>query len=446
MATLLHMPEVAAGATEAVLAEWLVGEGAAFAAGQSIVVIETEKAVVDVEAENDAIVLRTLVPAGSTVEVGAPVALLGSEAERDADLDRLLADLGVSAPPTTTPAPERRDLPGLEVVNPDPASPDPSVNPVPVGSAPAENGHAPGRIFVSPVARRMLAEAGLRPEDVRGSGPNGRIVRRDVEQAVATRSTPAAPAQTAPPQAGAASRPTDAPPSAVSEGAAADYEEIPHSRLRRAIAARLTASKRDIPHFYLKRTANVDALLALRAQLNAVADEKISVNDLLIRAVAAAHLAVPDANVSWTDDSLHRYRTVDISVAIASDRGLVTPVLRGVESLSTSAISRGVKQYVAQAAAGKLQQRDLEGGSITITNLGMYGVDEFAAIINPPQSAILAVGTARPEPVVIDGEITTATTLGLVLSVDHRAIDGALAAQWMAALVAAVEAPLRLLV
>jgi pyruvate dehydrogenase E2 component (dihydrolipoamide acetyltransferase) len=212
------------------------------------------------------------------------------------------------------------------------------------------------------------------------------------------------------------------------------------------VATRLTQSKQEIPHFYVRRTVRLDALLALRAQLNEAASTRISVNDFLIRATAVAHTQVPEANVTWTDEAMRRYDTVDISVAIASERGLVTPVLRGVEKSPLSAISTQVKQFADQANSGRLQQKDLEGGSISISNLGMYGVDEFAAIINPPQSAILAVGTGRPTVEVVDGQPAVVTTANLVLSVDHRAIDGVLAAQWMSALVEALENPLRLVV
>jgi pyruvate dehydrogenase E2 component (dihydrolipoamide acetyltransferase) len=226
--------------------------------------------------------------------------------------------------------------------------------------------------------------------------------------------------------------------------AGAGFRDIPHTRLRRAVASRLTASKQTIPHFYVKRTARIDALLALRKQLNEVSPEKISVNDLVLRAVAVAHRAVPEANVIWTDDALRQFESADVAVAIASERGLVTPVLRAVETLSPSAIASQVKAFVVQANEGKLQQRDLEGGSISVTNLGMFGVEEFSAIINPPQSAILAVGAGAPTAVVVDGAVEVATQMALVLSVDHRAIDGALAALWMGALIQAFEEPLRL--
>ncbi|MFE4783391.1 2-oxo acid dehydrogenase subunit E2, partial [Streptomyces sp. NPDC056716] len=299
-----------------------------------------------------------------------------------------------------------------------------------------------GRVFSSPLARRILRAADLDIGQVGGTGPGGRIVRRDAERAVAEAVAEAErTAASAAPEPAAPATPVALPqPPAPATG----FHDVPHTRLRRAIANRLTASKQTIPHFYLRRTARIDALLALRQQLNAVAPHKISVNDLVIAAVAVAHREVPDANVIWTDDGMRRFESVDVAVAVASERGLVTPVLTGVERMSPSAIAREVKDYVRRANEGALQQRDLEGGSITVTNLGMYGVEEFSAIINPPHSAILAVGAGRPAPVVVDGAIEVATQMALVLSVDHRAIDGALAAQWMGALINALEEPLRL--
>jgi pyruvate dehydrogenase E2 component (dihydrolipoamide acetyltransferase) len=380
MASLLRVPEVAAGATEVVLAEWLVGERVPVTAGQPIVLIETEKASVEVEAEADAVLLRALVPGGATVAVGAPMAVLGARDEQDTDVDRLLADLGVGA-------------------------------------------SKPGRVFISPIARKLLKESGLSVDHVRGTGPNGRIVRRDVESAVArAKETPA-------PQ-----------PEPEPDG----HRDVPASRVRRAVATRLTNSKATIPHFYVKRTARIDALLALRIQLNEVAPVKISVNDLIVRAVGVAHQAVPECNVVWTGDAVRQFESVDVAVAVASARGLVTPVVRDVQASTPSAVAARVQELVARAGDGTLRQQDLEGGSITVSNLGMYGVEEFAAIINPPHSAILAVGAALPTPVVVAGAVEVATQVTLVLSVDHRAIDGALAARWLAALVTALEQPLRL--
>lgn len=411
MPELLLVPEVAAGATEVVIADWLVQPGADFTAGDAIAVIETEKAVVEMEAPQGGTLLKALVAPGTTIEVGAPMALVGSPSDVGTDLQAALAGLGHGQPTAAEP---------VEVAQ----ATEEGAESVAVGET--------GRLFVSPIARKLLRDAGLSADGVVGTGPGGRIRRRDVEGLVAGSRAPA-PRSEVVPEVGPA----------PAEGA---WTDVPHSRLRRAIARRLTESKQDVPHFYVRRSVTLDPLLELRTQLVGSTGTKVSVNDFLVRAIAAAHQQVPDANVIWTDEAIRRFDHVDVSVAIASERGLVTPVLRNVETSSVSAISRQVKAYVEQANAGTLQQRDLEGGSITLSNLGMYGVDEFSAIINPPQSAILAVGAGRPTPVVEDGQVVVRTVAEVVLSVDHRAIDGALAAQWMGALVHALHHPLSLLV
>ena len=479
MASLLRVPEVAAGATEAVLSEWLVEERAAVTADQPIVVIETDKATVEVPAGADAVLLRRLVTGGQPVEVGSPMALVGDGSEADGDLDQILTALGVPAaapragngapPPTGTDgdrpplgsvsaAPEPETAPEATVAGPADdlpvaAPPAPGGTPAPGGNGSQgdraaggvqDNRTGPRRVFASPLARRILSSAGLGTDGIAGSGPGGRIVRRDAEAAVREASRPASAAPAAAPIPVPAPAPEPAPQPPVTS-AGQGYEEVPHTRVRRAIAARLTASKQTVPHFYVKRTARIDALLDLRRQLNEVSPQKISVNDLLLRAVAVAHIRVPEANAVWTDDAVRVFDSVDVAVAIASQRGLVTPVLRDVQRTSPGAIAAQVRDYVRRADEGRLAQRDLEGGSIAVTNLGMYGVEEFAAIINPPQSAILAVGAGVAAPVVVDGSVAVATVMTLVLSVDHRVIDGALAARWMDALVTTVEQPLRLL-
>lgn len=441
MATLLRVPEVAAGATEVVLSDWLVEEGASVEVGVPVVVVETDKAVMEIEAESAGVLLRRLHPGGSSIEVGSAYALVGTSEEADGDVDALLGSLGVGA---ATPQPDA--TPESE---PEPEQSQPVVAaPTEAPEAPVEApGEAPrnGRIFAAPIARRILGAAGIALESVTGTGPRGRISKKDAEAAVrAAEQQAAAPAPVAPPvqpaapQQAAASTPQTAPPADGST-------EEPHSRLRLAVARRLTESKQTVPHFYLRRTVRVDALLALRAQLNEVSAQRISVNDLVVRAVGVASRAVPDACVVWTDQALRCYDTVDVGVAVATERGLMTPVVRGVDSLTPSGVARRVRELADAAAAGTLRQGDLEGGTISVSNLGMHGVDEFAAIINPPQSMILAVGAASPAAVVVDGEVVVATTMNLTLSVDHRAIDGALAAQWMAALVDAVHEPMRLL-
>lgn len=441
MTSLLRVPEVAAGATEAVLSEWLVEENSPFVAGQPIVVIETDKAVVEVPADCDAVLLRHLVSRGTSVEVGAPIALVGDASEKDSDLDESLAGLGVSLPQGAGASPTDRLVTESVRVPPAPAT---------AGAPPAVSGtaaaHGTGRVFISPLARRILREAGLTTGGITGTGPGGRIVRRDVEKAVERarrESAGTAPQPRSAPAPVTSPAPVIAPRPSGLDGRG--YREVPHSRVRRAIAARLTASKQSIPHFYVKRTARIDALLDLRRRLNEVSQQKISVNDLLLRAVAMTHVAVPEANSIWTEDAVRVFDSVDVAVAIASQRGLVTPVLRDVQKTTPSAIARQTREFVRLADEGRLAQRDLEGGSITVTNLGMYGVEEFSAIINPPHSAILAVGAGIPAPVVVDGAVEVATVLSLVLSVDHRVIDGALAARWVDMLVTIIQEPLRLL-
>jgi pyruvate dehydrogenase E2 component (dihydrolipoamide acetyltransferase) len=417
MARILRMPEVAANATEAVLLTWPVSEGSEFSAQGAIATVETEKAVVDIEAEAGGVLLKTLVSEGVSVEVGAPIAILGEPNEQVDNIESLLIELGVPAVAAAATVPVRRDVPNG-------ARPDGS------------------RVFASPLARRLAKDAHLRLEQIGGTGPGGRIVRRDVEVAAArgneSREANPAPAELAPAvNAGA--------PAAKAVSAAETYIDVPHSRMRRAIAARLTESKQSIPHFYLRGNCNVDELLSLRQQLNAENPVKISVNDLVIKAVAKAQVLAPDLNVIWTPDAIRRFDTVDISVAIATEGGLVTPVLRSVERLSISAVAKQVQDFVARGRSGKLKQNEIEGGALSITNLGMLGTQEFAAIINPPQAAILAVGAASQAPVVKNGELEVGTLMRVTLSVDHRSVDGAQAAEWMKTFVSVIENPLQIL-
>ena len=424
MARLLRMPEVAANAVEAVLSEWPIPENTPFRSADSIATVETEKAVVEVTADADGVILKTLVPAGAMVEVGAPIALLGEPGEHVEDVGTLLLELGVGsdvapatdAPSTATPA-----------VAPSTVAP----------SAPDGVADETGvRIFSSPLARRLAKEAGLSIADIRGTGPGGRIVRRDVEQATVSASVAT---------------------SAVTSAGAAAYEDIPHTRMRRAIAARLTESTRDAPHFFLQGTARVDKLLKLRARLNGSGDGSgndsgngsgavsVSVNDLVVTAAARAHVMVPAMNVIWTPDAVRSFSAVDISVAVATELGLVTPVLRNVDQMTLSAVAAAGNDLVRRARSGQLQQEELEGGTLTVTNLGMFGTEGFAAIINPPQSAILAVGAALEKPVVSKGRLRVGTVMSFTLSVDHRPIDGATAAQWMGTFISLLEEPVRIL-
>lgn len=429
MPDVIRMPAVAANATEAVLGEWLMAEGASFGKGDVLLTVETEKAVVDVEAEHDGVLLRQLAAVGAEVPVGGPVALFAAPGEEVADVEAALAELGVAGEPAA-PAPAQA------------AAAAPAAAPT-AASVGATDG---ARIFASPLARRLAREAGLGLEELTGTGPGGRIVRRDVEARIA-----ASPAGTGVGPGGATAAQTGAAPASEPSplvGAAA-FTDTPVSKMRRAVAARLSESKQTAPHFYLRGSARVDRLLALRAELNstqdAAGDVKVSVNDLVVKAVARAHQLVPEMNVAWLGESIRAFHGADVAVAVATDKGLLTPVLRGVDQLSISAVSAALKDYAARAKAGRLQQSELEGGSISVTNLGMFGTEEFAAIINPPHAAILAVGAARHEPVVVDGQLEAATVMHVTLSVDHRPVDGVVAARWMQAFLALLEAPVRIL-
>jgi pyruvate dehydrogenase E2 component (dihydrolipoamide acetyltransferase) len=447
---LLRMPEIATGTTEAVLSSWSVAENATVSAHDVVAVVETAKAVVDVEAETDGVLVRLLVEPGAEVATGAPIALVAGPGEQVGDVESALRDLGVSvvaAPGAAgAPAADALEVPEASTTQePAPVSPSSGVA---VTEAPATasgahttpasaNGHG-GRVFTSPIARRLAREAGLSVEQIRGTGPGGRIVRRDVERAVAEGAAPAMQPV----------RPIASPAAAETQRVGGPaYTEIPHTRQRRLIAARLTESVQTAPHFYLRASVRVDRLLALRAELNAGAasDATVSVNDLVVKAVGAAHLLVPELNVTWTPDAVRSYASVDVAVAVATDGGLVTPVVRSVPDLSVTAVARTVRDLAERARSGRLQQHELEGATITVTNLGMYGTEEFAAIINPPQASILAVGAARQEPVVVDGTLSVATVMRLTLSVDHRPVDGVTAARWLAALVDLLEHPARVL-
>src|ERR1035437_10069876 len=409
MARLLRMPEVAADAVEAVLSHWPIPENTPFRTGDVIATVETEKAVVDVPA--DAETLKTLVSAGAVVEVGAPISLLGQPGEQVEDLGALLSELGVMS--------------GAAPSNP--ASLTSNSNSPPSPCVDVANGGGT-RVFSSPLARRLAKKAGLSIADIKGSGPGGRILRRHVKQAALAASS-------------------------TTSTAAAGYDEIPHTRVRRAIAARLTQSTREAPHFFLRGTARVDKLLKLRARLNEPeagsgndsGRVSVSVNDLVVTAAARAHVKVPAMNVLWAPDAVRSFSGVDIAVAVATDRGLVTPVLRNVGQMTLSAVVAATSDLVGRARSGLLQQEELEGGTLTVTNLGMFGTESFAAIINPPQAAILAVGAALEKPVVAKGKLKVGTVMSFTLSIDHRPIDGATAAQWMATFLSLLEQPVRIL-
>jgi len=471
MATQIKLPEVAAGATHAVISSWQVAVGDQVVVGQQLAEIETDKAAVELLAETAGTILELLGKPGDEIEVGSVIAMIGESGESAAaPADQTPSDESpaaeTSAPATPAPVAEAAASTASPVASPV-TSPVASPVAAPVATnaaatpvvAPAEATQASGRQRVSPIARKLAKDAGVDVSQITGTGPSGRVVRRDVEASVANGAVAAqpvaAPAVASPVVAAPAAAPEAPAPAPVSTSASKEiasqeysstYSTIPHTSMRKAIARRLTESKSTVPHFYLNADCAVDELLALRKKINESSQVKISVNDMVVRAVAAAFEDVPDANVVWGPDAMIKYESVDISIAVSTEGGLLTPVIRGVEKRSLSNIARTITDLAERSRAGKLRQEELNGGSFAVTNLGMFGTSSFSAILNPPQSGILAVGAASPKAVVVDGEITIVTIMSVTLSADHRAVDGALAAQWLAAFKARIENPLTMLI
>ncbi len=434
MATIIRMPEVAANATHATLVSWSKNEGDTISSGQSIADVETEKAVIELNVDSEGTIARLLVTNGAEVPVGAPIAVLIGAGESVADADRLIgAETGrafgsVADVPATQPTQTSSVQAQVSRFEPEPLT---------VAShSPVTRDNSGQRIFSSPVARLLAKQHGLDLSRIAGTGPNGRIVKHDVMRAVHASGQPAA-----------ASAVAMSPHAPVSSSALGTYTDIPHSNMRRTIARRLLESKSTVPHFYLTVQCRVDKLMAMRAEINAKSKVKISVNDFVVLASARALRDVPGVNVSWTDAAIRQFHQVDISIAVSTDAGLITPILKNVNQLSLSAISQSVRTLAERARQGQLRPEEFQGGSFSISNLGMYGVDEFAAIINPPQAAILAVGSVSQQPIVSeDGSIVAGQVMSCTLSVDHRAIDGALAATWLAAFRHNLESPYLMLV
>ncbi len=412
MAIDILMPALSPTMETGTLAKWTVAVGDAVRSGDVIAEIETDKATMEVEAVDDGILASIMVAEGSEgVAVGTPIGRLAEDGEAPDDV--------AAAPASTGPVdPEPVAAPVEEPTQPTPA---PVPAPAAVSSAPAN------RIFASPLARRIAADRGVDLASLSGSGPHGRILRRDVEAA-----------ETAP----AAVRP--AVDQAVVQGASTLE---PNSQMRRIIASRLQESKQTAPHFYLTVDCEIDALLAARRQMNDQAPEgvKISVNDLVIRAAAMALIKVPKANASWEGENTRLFTHADIAMAVAVDGGLVTPVIWAAEKKGLAEIASVSRDLATRARDGKLAPEEFTGGSFTISNLGMYAVREFAAVINPPQGAILAVGAGEQRPVVKDGQLAVATMMTVTLSADHRVVDGAVGAEWLQAFKGYVEAPVTML-
>jgi len=424
------MPALSPTMTEGKLAKWHVSTGDTVNSGDIIAEIETDKATMEVEAVEEGTVGRLLIDEGAEgVAVNSIIALLLEEGEGDGALDDVDMSASVSAPAAPAPPP---------AAAPPPVSAAPIETPKPPTAAAASGVE---RIFASPLARRMAEQAGLALDGVAGSGPNGRIVKRDIETAIAGGGVAAAPAA-------AEAAPQPAPAAAVAASRfEPEFELVPATSMRKTIARRLSESKQTVPHFYLSVECEIDELLALRKSLNEKADGafKISVNDLVVRAAALALRHVPAANASWAGDGIRYYKSADISVAVATEGGLITPVVRQADNKGLEAISNETKVLAAKARDGKLMPEEYEGGTFSISNLGMYGIREFSAVINPPQACILAVGAGEARPVVKDGAVAVATVMNCTLSVDHRAVDGAVGAEFLQVLKGLLEDPLRML-
>ncbi|MFO0476202.1 MAG: pyruvate dehydrogenase complex dihydrolipoamide acetyltransferase [Alphaproteobacteria bacterium] len=437
MTTPILMPALSPTMEEGKLAKWHVKPGDKVRSGDVIAEIETDKATMEVEAVDEGVVETLLVPEGTeAVKVNTVIAQLREE--------------GAAAAPA-------KAKPSAAARAPAPVATKPAAIPAKApAAAPAPRALEGARLSASPLARRLAAEGGVELSRVAGSGPHGRIVKSDIEAALKGGAAKVAPAP-ARPQPVAAPAPVAvaaapvAGPDARLFFAKDSYIELPHDSMRKTIARRLTSSKRDIPHYYLKVDCQIDALMDVRKQINAQAPAegpgayKVSVNDFVVKAAALALIRVPGVNCSWTETALLQHRHADIGVAVALDFGLITPIVQKAESKSLAAISNEVKDLAVRAKAKKLKPSEFEGGTFAISNLGMYGVRDFTAVINPPHAAILAVGAGEGRPVVRNGAIVPATVMTVQLSCDHRVIDGALGATWLEAFKGYLENPVTML-
>jgi pyruvate dehydrogenase E2 component (dihydrolipoamide acetyltransferase) len=434
------MPALSPTMTEGNLARWLKKEGDTVKAGQVIAEIETDKATMEVEAVDEGKILKLLIPGGTQgIKVNTPIAVLSEEGEESMTADAAMAKLGNGklesngAPPHLT-SPSRGEEHHLSRDRSDAL---PLVGRVREGGVQQEP-NSSQRIIASPLAKRVAEQTGIDLKSVRGTGPNGRIVKADVESAKTNGGSRPAASYASPAQG------IDARDYADKLGMA--YEAVPNSSVRKVIAKRLTESKQLVPHFYLSIDCEIDALLELRKSVNEVGGGKVSVNDCVIRAVALAMKKVPAANASWTNDAIMRYKNIDISIAVATPNGLVTPIIKQADTKSLKEISAEMKDLGLRAREGKLRPEEFQGGGFSISNLGMYGIKDFSAIINPPQSCILAVGAGEQRAVVKNGQLAVATVMTCTLSVDHRSVDGAVGAEFLQAFKPLIEKPFSLVV
>jgi len=439
MPTELKMPALSPTMEEGTLAKWLVKEGDDVKSGDILAEIETDKATMEFEAVDEGKIAKILVPEGTDgVKVGAPIAILAGEGE-DVSAAPKADTQPVEAPKAAVPAPKADETPKAA----------PAQAPVETPPAPAQAAAPPraegDRVKASPLARRLAQAQGIDLNALQGSGPNGRIVRADVDAAVG-KAPAAAPAQA--PAAAAAPAPSGHAvlPGPIEE--AIPHEAVKLSNMRKTIARRLTESKQQVPHIYLTVDIQLDELLKLRSELNAGLQSrgmKLSVNDLLIKALAQALIEVPECNVSFAGDQLYKYSRADISVAVSIPAGLITPIIVGADSKAVSAISTEMKDLASRAKEGKLQPQEYQGGTASLSNMGMFGIKQFEAVINPPQGMIIAIGAGEKRPYVVNDTLKVATVMSATGSFDHRAIDGADGARLMQAFKRLVENPLGML-
>jgi pyruvate dehydrogenase E2 component (dihydrolipoamide acetyltransferase) len=440
MPTKVLMPALSPTMTEGKLAKWHKKEGDKVKSGEVLAEIETDKATMEVEAVDEGTLGRILVKDGTEgVPVNSPIALLLNEGEKASDLDAAEAEAKkAAAQPAPTPKAEAAAPPQPQAAPKPQAQAQPQSAPAPRPvPAPVPQRASGERVFASPLARRIARDSGIDISGLTGSGPHGRIVRADVEAAVAS---------------GGARAAGGAVGGGVTAGLGkvfppAQPELVPHSTMRKVIAKRLSESKQTVPHFYVDVDCEIDELLKVRAEINEMLpDAKISVNDFVVRAAALALIKVPEVNASWGEDGMKRYKSADISIAVAIEGGLITPIVRSADKKGVGAISAEVKDLAARAKANKLKPEEFQGGTFSISNMGMFGVRAFSAIINPPQAAILAVATGEKRPVVKNDQLAVATVMTLTLSADHRVVDGAVGAQFMKVLKELIEHPLRLVI
>jgi pyruvate dehydrogenase E2 component (dihydrolipoamide acetyltransferase) len=450
------MPALSPTMTEGKLAAWKKKEGDAVKSGDVLAEIETDKATMEVEAVDEGTLGKILVQAGTEgVKVNQPIALILEEGEDKSAL-AAAANGGAGAPAKTekpAPAPAQAKAPEARAPQAAPVETAPAGGPRPSGAGaggglqqavPAHGGGAAGRVFASPLAKRMAEQAGVDLSRITGSGPQGRVIKVDVEAALAHGGAPVRA-----PAAAAALMPAAAPAAQVAGGMR--YKLVPHTTMRKVIARRLTESKQQVPHFYLTVDCEIDTLLKARADINAKAPEKgegaykLSVNDFVIKAAAVALKRVPAANASWSDEGTLMYENVDISVAVAIPGGLITPIIRDADHKGLAQISNEMKDLATRARDNKLKPEEFQGGTFSISNLGMFGIKQFEAVINPPQGCILAVGAGEQRAVVKDGQLAVATVMSCTLSVDHRVVDGAVGAEYMQQFKRIIENPLMML-